>query len=79
MTGARELLGRALGPTGEDAGCERSLEVLDEYVEHELAGRPTATLYPDVAGHLAACPDCGQDHDALVELVRRREGGRPSL
>ncbi len=73
MNGPRELLRRVLGPPGEDAGCERTLEVLDEYVEHELSGSPKATLFPDVERHLAACPDCGQDRDALVELVRRRE------
>ncbi len=75
MNGSQQLLHRVLGPTGEDAGCERSIEVLNEYVEHELAGRPAATLYPDVATHLAACPDCGQDRDALVELVRRHHMG----
>jgi hypothetical protein len=26
-----------------------------------------------VATHLTACPDCGQDRDALVELVRVHE------
>lgn len=75
MNGPQELLRRVLGPAGDDAGCEQTLEVLDEYVEHQLAGRPTATLYPDVAGHLAACPDCGQDRDALMDLVRRHEMG----
>ncbi|MEK6720137.1 MAG: hypothetical protein AABZ33_05635 [Chloroflexota bacterium] len=47
----------------------------DEYVEHQLAGRSAAALCPDVATHLAACPDCGQDRDALVELVRVHEMG----
>ncbi len=75
MNGPQELLRRVLGPPGEDAGCERSIEVLDEYVEHELAGRPATTLYPDVARHLAACPDCREDRDALVDLVRPQETG----
>jgi len=75
MNGPQELLRRVLGPAGDDAGCEQTLEVLDEYVEHQLAGRSAAALYPDVATHLAACPDCGQDRDALVELVRVHEMG----
>lgn len=75
MNGPQELLRRVLGPPGGDAGCERSIEVPDEYVEHGLAGRPATTLYPDVAMHLAACPDCGQDRDALVDLVRLHEMG----
>lgn len=75
MSRSRELLNRVLGPTGEDAGCERTLEVLDEYVEHEVAGRPAATLFPDVARHLAACPDCGGDRSALLDAMRLQEMG----
>ncbi len=72
MNGAQELLRRLVGPPGDDAGCEGTLGVLDQYVEHEVAGRPAATLFPDVARHLAACPDCGQDRDALADLVHGR-------
>lgn len=75
MKGPQELLRRALGPAGEDAGCEHTLAVLDEYVEHQLAGRPAAALYPEVATHLVACPDCGQDRDGLVDVVRAHELG----
>jgi len=75
MNGSQQLLHRVLGPTGRDAGCERTLEVLDEYVEHELGGRSAAAPYPDVATHLAACPDCRQDRGALAELVRRHDMG----
>jgi hypothetical protein len=72
MTGPGDALRRLLGPGGRDAGCERCFELLDEYVEGELAGRPVVARYPDVAAHLAACPDCAQDHDALVNLLRSR-------
>lgn len=64
------LLARMLGPTGEDAGCERTLEMLDAYVDQEAAGQPAATLYPDVARHLVGCPDCRGDETALLDLVR---------
>ena len=43
MNGSRQTLRRILGPTGTDAGCERSLEVGDQLVEEELAGRVAAT------------------------------------
>ena len=71
MSGSQELLRRVLGGPGGDAGCDGSMAVLDEYVEHELAGRPAAMLHPDVARHLVACPDCAEDHQALMNLVRR--------
>ena len=78
MNGSRELLNRVLGPTGEDAGCERTFEVLDEYVDHEVAGRSAATLFPDVARHLMACPDCGGDRSALVETVAAHARDAPN-
>lgn len=72
MSDPQDLLRRVLGTTGDDAGCERTLEVLDEYVEHQLAGRSAVARYPDVATHLAACPDCAEDRQALMDLVRRQ-------
>jgi anti-sigma factor RsiW len=46
------------------------MEVFDLYVELEVAGQDPATRYPAVANHIAACPDCREDHEALVALVR---------
>lgn len=76
MSGTLDLLGRLLGPTGDDAGCERTLETLDAYVEDEAAGRPAESLYPDVARHLGGCPDCRGDEIALLDLVREDAEGR---
>lgn len=75
MSGTLDLLGRMLGPTGDDAGCERTLEMLDVFVELEAAGQPAATHYPDVARHLVGCPDCRGDEIALLDLVREQAAG----
>lgn len=74
MNGSRQTLRRILGPTGTDAGCERSLEVGDQLVEEELAGRVAAEMFPDVALHVEACPDCREDYEGLRKLARSARG-----
>lgn len=36
--GAHELLPRLLGPSGQEVTCDECFELLDTYVESELAG-----------------------------------------
>jgi hypothetical protein len=59
-----------LGTPRADAGCEGTLALLADYVEGELDGRNVAELMPAVAEHLRNCPDCSEDHEGLLELVR---------
>lgn len=69
MNGSSETLRRILGSTGPDAGCTRSAEVLDRFVEAERAGRATGKLFRAVATHLEACPDCREDYLGLQALL----------
>jgi predicted anti-sigma-YlaC factor YlaD len=62
-----ELLRAADG----DAGCTAGAEILDAYVELELAGEEAARVYPGTAIHLQSCPACRSDHDGLFEVARR--------
>lgn len=78
MNDRRDLLQSILGPAGPDAGCDGGLEVLDLYVEAELAGRPAAALFPDVAVHIEACPDCREDYEGLRELANTEPEGGPA-
>ena len=54
-----------------DAGCTAGEEILDAYVELELAGEDPARVYPGTASHLESCPGCRADHDGLLEAARR--------
>jgi hypothetical protein len=54
-----------------DAGCTAGDEILDAYVELELAGADPARTYPGTATHLARCPGCAADHAGLLEAARR--------
>jgi hypothetical protein len=54
-----------------DAGCIAGEDILDLYVELELAGGDPARVYPGTAIHLRSCPGCRADHDGLLEAARR--------
>lgn len=59
-----------------DAGCSAGEAILDAYVELELAGEDPAAIYPGTAIHLRSCPGCREDHDGLLDAVRRLSPGR---
>ena len=54
-----------------DAGCNAGEEILDTYVELELAGEDPAHVFPGTAFHLQSCPGCQADHAGLLEAARR--------
>lgn len=70
MNEPRGTIGRILGPAGPDLGCDHSGDVLDQFVEAELAGLAARQAFPEVANHLEACPDCREDYVALTELLK---------
>ena len=65
----RAALGRLLGPTGYEVGCDECFDLLDEFVELELAGADADRQIPGLRTHLEACPACREEHDALRDLV----------
>ena len=64
-----ETLERLLGPAGEEVSCDRCFELLDEYVELELAGEDADGRLPGLSAHLEGCPACREDHESLYALV----------
>jgi predicted anti-sigma-YlaC factor YlaD len=54
-----------------DAGCTASQDILDAYVDLELAGDDAALVHPGTAIHLQSCPGCRSEHDGLLEAARR--------
>ena len=54
-----------------DAGCTAGEDILDAYVELELAGEDPARVYPGTALHLQSCRGCWADHDGLLEAASR--------
>jgi hypothetical protein len=70
MTDHRHL-DELLNAKDGDAGCSAGVDILDAYVELELAGQDPAHTYPGTAIHLRSCPGCRVDHDGLLEAARR--------
>jgi hypothetical protein len=62
-------IGRVLGPAEEELGCDACFELLDRYVELELAGTDADAAIPGFRAHLAGCPACREEHDSLYALV----------
>jgi hypothetical protein len=60
---------RLLGPTGYQVSCEQCFELLDEYVELELAGADADEHIPGLRTHLEGCPACREDHESLLALA----------
>lgn len=72
---ARALAERLLGPEGPELSCEECFEVLDVYVERELADDAEAgPEMPAMRAHLAGCSACRDDHDSLLALLRNGSG-----
>lgn len=67
------LLGRLLGSSAPDIGCERCFELLDVYVEAELAGEDAERQAPGMRAHLDGCPACAEEYDSLCELLEVTE------
>lgn len=59
------LVAALLGPAAPEVSCEDCFDLLDRYVELELAGAKAAAAFPGLRAHLAGCPACHEDHDSL--------------
>ena len=64
------LLAGLLGPSGPELTCEQCFELLDIYVEHELAGESADRRVPGMREHLQGCPACAEEHESLRDLLR---------
>ena len=67
----RRRLDELLRAEDGDAGCSAGEDILDVYVELELAGEDPARVFPGTAIHLQGCPGCRADHAGLLEAARR--------
>ena len=67
---ADELLGRLLGPSGPEVGCDACFEALDRYVELEAGGEDADAAVPGLRAHLEGCPACREEHESLLALVQ---------
>jgi anti-sigma factor RsiW len=70
-----DLVARLIGPEGPEIGCDECFEVLDRYVDLEVAGQDADAAVPGLRAHLEGCPACREEHESLRALV---SGERPA-
>jgi hypothetical protein len=66
-----ELRTRLLGPDEPEVTCEECFELLDQYVDLEVAHEDADSRLPGLRAHLTGCPACREDHDSLLAFVSR--------
>lgn len=66
---SKRLVAALLGPADPELTCEQCFDLLDVYVEHELAGDNADRLVAGMRAHLQGCPACAEEHASLLELV----------
>jgi hypothetical protein len=69
-----EALRRLLGPAAPEVGCDDCFDLLDRYVELELAGENADAALPGLRAHLEGCPACREEHQSLRDLVAGERG-----
>jgi hypothetical protein len=62
-------LERFLRTDPADVGCAETFELLDLYVERQLAHGDAARRFPGIAAHLSNCNPCVQDFEGLVAAI----------
>ncbi len=53
--------------------CNEAQDLMDSYVELELAGENPQIVLPEVSQHLRICPECREEHDALLKILKMDE------
>jgi hypothetical protein len=64
-----DLIARLLGPGAPELGCDDCFDLIDRYVDLELAGQDPDGAIPGLGAHLAGCPACAEEHQSLRELA----------
>jgi hypothetical protein len=68
------LIAGLLGASGLELSCEQCFDLLDVYVELELAGEGADERIPGMRAHLHGCPACAEEHDSLREWIKTGGG-----
>ncbi len=53
-----------------ELSCDDVHELLDQYAEMKLRGEDASALLPLIRFHLDMCPDCREEYEALMRILR---------
>ena len=57
----------------EELSCDEIYAKLDEYVDREAGKRDAAQLMPLIRQHLDTCPECCEEYEALLDVIKKTE------
>ena len=57
----------------EELTCDEIFSKLDEYVECEVDKKDAAHLMPLIREHLDLCPECCEEYEALLHVVKEAD------
>jgi hypothetical protein len=70
----REQVGsivKMLGLTRDrEFNCGECLQHVSEFAECQLANKPVAEVLASVEQHLALCPECCEEYEALMKILK---------
>ena len=69
IPGFEQMLGRLLGPSSPEIGCDACFEQLDRYVDLELSGHDPDAALPGLRPHLDGCRACRDEYESLRALA----------
>ena len=56
----------------EEYSCDEVLQLLDEYAEMVSHGEDAEKMMPLIKHHLDMCPDCREEAEALLSIVKSK-------
>ncbi len=56
--------------TDREFNCTECLQNVSEFAESQLAGKPVTEIIARVEQHLALCPECSEEYDALRKILQ---------
>jgi hypothetical protein len=66
------LLARLLGPSQPEIQCQSCFDLLDVFVEAELAGMAADRVVPGLREHVSGCAACREEYESLRDLAGAR-------
>jgi anti-sigma factor RsiW len=73
MTRRDIALAQLMGPAAAELGCDECFDLVDVYVDAELAGKDADAAIPGMREHLFACPACAEEYQSLRELAGEQQ------
>ena len=73
MTRRDIALAQLIGPAAAELGCDECFDLVDVYVDAELAGEDVDAAIPGMREHLAACPACAEEYESLRALAKEQQ------